>query len=223
MGRVIKRKAPAKIGGNIGHADLDAGLREWWDALLKSPVLQCDDQLLALGPPALRRLLDCLDGKHSLDIGQTETQWRDYGDWRTVGVAVFAKADVGDVLDAVTARGWSDLRIARCVGRVPDPRVLPYLLVRLASKEPLDRAAAVNDLAVQRDPRATDALIRALKDRSSFVRYLAIERLGEAGDPRAIEPLRLLVKRSTRSPGLVRGAEGAIAKIEAQRGRDTTA
>jgi hypothetical protein len=199
--------------GEQASSEIDGGLRHWWDALLKSPTYQCDAELLALGPPALKRLLDCIEGKANLEIQQTYMQFRDWGDWRTLGVAAFAKANLGGVLDAVTARGWSDPLIAGYVGRVPDPRVLPYLVARLASKEPLDRAAAVNDLAVQRDPRATDALVRALRDRSSFVRVLAIERLGDLGDPRAIEPLQALVKRSARSPHVARCAKAAIARI----------
>jgi len=128
---------------------LDDGLRRWWASLQRSPVYACDGELLALGGPALQRLLDCIDGKAVLDVDQTYTQARDWGDWRILGVGVFAKADLARVLDAVQARGWSDVKIAACVGRVPDPRVVPYLLARLAEKEPLDRAAAVNDLAVQ--------------------------------------------------------------------------
>jgi HEAT repeat protein len=197
--------------------DIDDGLRRWWNALITSPVYQSDDLLLALGRPALDRLLHCIERKATLDLQQTEAQWRDWGDWRTLGVAVFAKADLGSVLDAMTARGWSDLLIAGCIGRVPDPRVVPYLLTKLASKEPRDRAAAVNDLAIQREPRATDALIRALRARSSDVRYLAVERLGELGDPGAVEPLRAFAKRSVRSPGLVRSAEAAIARIRRKR------
>jgi len=201
---------------------LDDGLRRWWASLQRSPVYACDGELLALGGPALQRLLDCIDGKAVLDVDQTYTQARDWGDWRILGVGVFAKADLARVLDAVQARGWSDVKIAACVGRVPDPRVVPYLLARLAEKEPLDRAAAVNDLAVQRDPRVIEALIGALRDRSSFVRYLAIERLGEVGDPLAIEPLQAVMKRSTRSPGVARSVRAAIARIRgtARGGRD---
>lgn len=198
---------------------IDDGLRRWWEALLKSPVYQCNDQLLALGRPALERILDCIDGTAPLDLHQTETQWRDWGDWRTLGVTVFAKSDLGVVLDAVTVRGWSDDRLAYYVGSVPDPRVLPYLLVRVASKEPLDRVAAVNDLAGHRDPRAVDALIAALRDRSSDVRSGAAESLGVLRDPRAVEPLQALVKRNARSPDVLRHAQAAISKIGRRRRR----
>jgi hypothetical protein len=189
-------------------------LVSWWDALRTSPVYQCDDELLALGHPALERILDCIEGKALLDLHQTYTEFKDWGDWPTLGVRVFAKADVGGVLDTLVARGWGDDRIAYFVGSVHDPRVLPYLLARVASKEPLDRAAAVRDLAAHRDPRAVDVLIRALRDRSPDVRSRAAETLGELGDPRAVVPLQALVGRNARSPGLVRSAEAAIAKIQ---------
>ena len=208
-----KKPGSKKAKGAQASRDLDLRLRSWWDALRKSPVYQCDDELLALGHPALELILDCIDGKAPLDLHQTDTEFRDWGDWRTLGVTVFAKADLGGVLDALVARRWKDDRIAYFVGSVRDPRVLPYLLARVVSKEPLDRAATVRDLAGHRDPRAVDALIRALRDRSPDVRSCAAESLGALGDPRAVEPLQALVKRSARSPGLVRSAEAALAKL----------
>lgn len=208
-----KKSGSKKAKGEQAARALDVGLRRWWDALRKSPVYQCDDELLALGHPALESILDCIDGKAPLDLHQTYTELRDWGDWPTLGVKVFAKADLGGVLHALVARGWGDDRIAYFVGSVHDPRVLPYLLARVASKEPLDRVAAVGDLAGHRDPKAVDALIGALRDRSPDVRTRAAESLGELGDPRAVEPLEALVKRNARSPGLVRSAEDAIAKI----------
>jgi len=176
-----------------------------------------DDQLRALGRPALERLLDSFDGKVDLWMGQSEMDGREYQDACEAGIAAFASANMGVVLRAFAARGWSDLRIALSgAGRVSHPRIVPYLLALCSSKEPLHRVAAVNYLAVQRDPRALDALVAALRDRSSFVRFCAIERLGEVGDERAIEPLRLLAKRSARSH-LAGCAEEAVEKIRRRR------
>jgi hypothetical protein len=178
---------------------------------------QCDDDLLALGRPALERILDCIEGKAPLDLHQTYMEWRDWGDWPTLAVKVFAKSDLGATVDALVARGWPDERIAYYVGSVQDPRVLPYLLARLASKEPLDRIATVTDLAGHRGPTAVEALIGALHDRSPDVRAGAAESLGKLGDARAIEPLQALLKRNARSPYVVRCAEAAIAKLQRKR------
>jgi hypothetical protein len=82
-------------------------LRRWWEALLKSSVYQCDDELLALGRPAVEHILDCIEGKAPLDLHQTYMEFRDWGDWPTLGVKVFAKADLGTTLDALVARGWT--------------------------------------------------------------------------------------------------------------------
>jgi len=94
------------------------------------------------------------------------------------------------VLARVKARGWDAWRIGWCLGAVPDPRFLPYVIARLGNSSHLERVAAVNDLALHPDPRATEALLRALKDRVRFVRFCAVEALGAAGDPRAIDPLK---------------------------------
>lgn len=214
-GASLLRPPVAEI--DVVSPDIDDGLRRWWRALLASPVYQRDDELLALGRPGLERILDCIEGKAVIDMHQTYMEFRDWGDWPTLGVKVFASADLGATLDALVGRGWSDERIAHYVGSVRDPRVLPYLLARLASKEPLDRAAVVNELAGHRDPRAVDALIGALRDRSPDVRGGAAESLGGLGDPRAVEPLLALVKRSGRSPYVVRCAEAAIAKLRRKR------
>ena len=132
------------------------GLRRWWEALLKSPVYQCDDELLALGRPALERILDCIEGKAVIDMHQTHMQWRDWGDWPSLGVKVFANADLGATLDALVARGWTDERIAYYVGSLRNPKVLPYLLARVASKEALGRATAVrNSPAIETQGRST--------------------------------------------------------------------
>jgi HEAT repeat protein len=198
-------------------AGIDDGLRGWWEALLKSPAYQCDEQLLALGRPALERVLDCIEGKANIGIQQTFMEWRDWGNWPWLAVKVFANADLGATLDALVARGWTDERMAYYVGSVRDPRVLPYLVARLASKEPIDRAAAVRDLAGHRDPRAVDALISVLRDRSPDVRAHAAESLGVLGDRRAIEPLQDLVKRNARSPVVLRYAEAAIVRLQRKR------
>jgi len=182
---------------------------------------ESESQLQAMGRPALGRLLDSLEGKVNLWTGKTEMDGREYEDARQAAVAALAKANMAAVLRAFKTRGWSDISIALSgIGRVPDRRVVPYLLAAYESKEPTHRLSAVNYLAGQRDARATDALIRALRDRSSDVRRAAIDGLGEVGDARAIEPLRSLSERSARSPWVVQSAEAAIERL--RRKKDVT-
>jgi hypothetical protein len=191
--------------------ELDTRLR----ALLNDwHYFRSEAELVALGQPALERLLDSLEGKVNLWTGQSEMDGREYEDARQAGVAAFAKPNMASVLRAFKARGWSNLQIALSgFGRVPDPRVVPYLLAAYESKEATHRLSAVNALAGQRDDRATDALIRALSDRSSDVQRAAINGLGELGDARAIESLRLVAKRGARSQSLTQCVKAAIAKI----------
>jgi hypothetical protein len=176
--------------------------------------------IVSLGEAGLQRLLDSLEGQLDLWTGRGELEGREYDDARHAALGAFAQADLGAVLRAIQARGWDDVRVALSgVGRVPDARVVPYLLRACASKEPLHRLAAMSGLAVQRDESATSALIDALRDRSSNVRSAAVDALGQAGDPRAIEPLELFAKRSARAPWLARSAKNAIRRIRSVAGR----
>jgi hypothetical protein len=203
--------------------DIDRRIQLWWAAVKKGPesyfTQKWDAELLALGPAALERTLDCIEGKAKLDIPrQGYLEIRDLGNWEDIAVVAFARADVGGVLRAVKGRRWDDLRIALYLGSVPAPEILPYVLTLAANKEPETRRTAINDLALHRDPRATDALIAALRDRSSSVRFSAIERLGDLGDPRAIEPLRSFAiesQASVRHAYLGESAKAAIKKIQA--------
>ena len=198
---------PRRLDARDVDEELRALLNHWtyWES---------EAQLQAMGRPALERLLDSLEGKVNLWTGRSEMDGREYEDARQAGLAAFAKTNMASVLRAFKARGWSDLQIALSgIGRVPDPRVVPYLLAAYESKEATHRLSAVNILAGQRDDRATDALIRALSDRSSDVRRAAIDGLGEVGDARAIEPLRLVTKGGAHSQPLAPCVEAAIAKI----------
>jgi HEAT repeat protein len=211
--------------------NVDEGIRRWWAAVKQGPesyfTQRWDAQLLALGPEALERTLDCIDGKAKVDIArQGYMEHRDLGDWEEVAVIACARADVGRVLGLVKARGWEDLKIAHYLGGVPAPPLLPYLLAAMASKHELQRLAAVNHLGAYRDPRATAALIRALKDRASLVRFCAIERLGDAGDQNAIEPLHRFAREASLSKrffSLAACAKAAVRKIRtAARGSSQT-
>ncbi len=202
-----KKRSTRTLEGPELDERLRALLNHWtyWES---------ERELQAMGPPALERLLDSLEGKVNLWTGRTEMDGREYEDARQAGVAAFAKMNMAAVLRAFKARGWTDVQVALSgIGRVPDRRVMPYLLAAYESREATHRLSAVNYFAGQRDERATDALIRALSDRSADVRRAAVDGLGEVGDARAIEPLRLLSKRSTRSPGLPQCIEAAITKI----------
>jgi HEAT repeat protein len=204
-------------------SNVDDGIRRWWAAVKAGPesyfTQRWDAQLLALGPEALDRTLECIDAQAKLDIArQDHMEHRDLGDWEDVAVVAFARADVGHVLSRVVARGWDDLKIAHYLGGVPAPALLPCLLASMASKDEHRRVAAVNHLGAYRDPMATDALLGALKDRTSFVRFCAIERLGEAGDPKAIKPLQLFAREaalSRRFAYLAACAKDAVKKIRA--------
>jgi hypothetical protein len=210
-----KRRAEPRIQRRPVESPLDAALKRWWTGY-GFPTDRSDRELLALGEGALERLLDCADGNAQVDVEQDHMNYRDYGDWRAAGLCAFAKADPAGVLVRARARGWDARRIAWCLGAVPDPRFLPYVLAELQSPSSLERVAAVNHLALHRDPRATEALLGALKDRSSFVRFCALEALGHAGDPRAVDPLRRFAKEivaSKRDVHLADAARDAIKRI----------
>jgi hypothetical protein len=209
LGRVTARvrSRTRRLDGRELDTRLRALLNHWtyWES---------EPQLQALGRPALQRLLDSLEGKVNLWAGKTEMDGREYEDACQAAVAACAKVNMASVLRAFKARGWGDLQIALSgIGRVPDPRVVPYLLAAYESKEATHRLSALNYLAGQRDDRATDALVRALGDRSSDVRRAAIDGLGEVGDARAIEPLRLVAKGGARTQPLAQHVKAAIAKI----------
>jgi HEAT repeat protein len=203
--------------------NVDEGIRQWWAAVKAGPesyfTQQWDARLLALGPEALERTLDSIDGKAKLDIArQGDMEHRDLGDWEDVAMIAFARADVGRVLTLVKTRGWDDFKIAHNLGAVPVPALLPYLMASMASKDEQQRVAAVNHLGTHRDPRATGALLDALEDRTSFVRFCAIERLGDAGDQNAIKPLQEFAREAALSKRffyLAACAKGAVRKIRA--------
>ncbi len=169
-------------------------------------------ELLALGRPALDRLLDAKVG----ELFPTEMEWRDYGVQREHAIAAFAKADIDGVLTAMKKRKWTDAAIASSgIALVQDARLVPILVSLYADREPLSRKAAVEYLGNQRDPLATAAVIRALRDRSSDVRLAAIRALGNMGDLDAIEPLTQLAERN-RSPLIEPEVKAACRKIRAR-------
>ncbi len=179
-------------------------------------------ELLSLGEPALRRVLDAKDGKGTLQRAGAEP--RDYEDALHQVILAWGKHALDTVLDEQRRRGWSDERIVLSgLGGVPDPRIVELLLALCASKLPLDRQVAVGYLGAQRDPRATQALIRALRDRSESVRLAALQSLGESGDPTSLDALTAFAARAVGKPWLAREARAAIAKVRkegraAQRG-----
>ena len=181
------------------------------DVLAKWDYVRSPGEVVALGPAALRRLLDAKEGKGSL--WSTGVDPRDYMEAEGAAITAFARNDLDGVLTEMRKRGWNGCRIAQSgVGNVSDPRVASALLELYASKSPLDRANAVGQLGMQRDPRATETLVRALSDRSSDVQYTAVRSLGEAGNPSAIEPLKDFAKRTTKD-WMAAEARSAIAKI----------
>jgi Immunity protein 74/HEAT repeats len=175
-------------------------------------------ELVAMGEPALERILDASDGHGSLD--EPGANGRQYEDGRQAAVAAFAAQDMDRVLAAMKARKWDDFTVAISgIARVPDPRVVPFLKGAYASsKDAFARQRLVTLLGMQRGPEAVDALVAALSDRSPDVRIAAIESLGEVGDLLAILPLEALAKRSARSAYQVKRIEETVEKIRKLQG-----
>jgi HEAT repeat protein len=173
-----------------------------------------DTELVAMGKPALERILDATDGHGSLD--EPGVDWRSYEDARQAAVAAFAAADMDVVLAAMKRRNWDDVTVALSgVARIPDERVVATLKRAYQNREAFTRQRIVTLLGLQRGTAAVDALVAALSDRSSDVRLAAIEAIGETRDPRAIAPLEALARRSGRSPFQARRIQEVVAKIRA--------
>jgi hypothetical protein len=195
-----KKKNPA--------VPLDDALRSLLHAYAPDPAA-----LLALGKPALDRLLDAPDGVFFPDF----MDWRDWGTNRRLAVAAFAKEDMGGVLAAMRKRKWDDAQVVHAgVGLVRDVRVVPFLVRAASAGEPLTRKDAVDYLALQEHPSATECVLGALTDRSSDVRLAAIRALGIIGDAQAIEPLRDMAERTT-SKFIKDEVHAAIASIESSK------
>jgi HEAT repeat protein len=166
----VKDEMPVK------NAPIDARLRE---LLAKWSYETSPAIVVAMGTPALERLLDSLEGKVGLYLpNATELEGREYENARSAAVAAFAKSDLSALLDSIERRKWPAASVAYSVAAtVVDSRIVPYLIAAYASKDPADRLRAVNALAIQNDARATATLTTALKDRSSAVREVAAKAL----------------------------------------------
>ncbi len=173
-------------------------------------------ELLALGEPGLRRVLDAKEGKGTLQRPGADA--RDYEDALHQVILALGKHALGAVLDEMRRRGWSDERMVLSgLGGVADPRIVEMLATLYASKVPLDRQMAVAHLGAQRDSRATEVLVRALRDRSESVRLAAVKSLGETGDASGIEALTAFAKRAAGKPWIAAEARSAIAKLRKSR------
>jgi hypothetical protein len=155
---------------------IDARLRE---VLGKWNYETSPAEIVAMGAPALERLLDSLEGLVGLYMpSATELEGREYENARYAAVAAFARSDLHAVLDSIDRRKWPAVRVASCgITTAVDSRIVPYLIAAYASKEPADRLSAVNALAIQHDVRGAATLTAALKDRSSSVREAAAKAL----------------------------------------------
>jgi hypothetical protein len=111
------KRRPRRLHGRELDEQLSALLNHW-------TYWKSEAELQAMGPPALERLLDSLEGKVDLWTGRTEMDGREYDGARQAGVAAFAKVNMAAVLRAFKARGWSSLQVALSgIGRVPDRRM----------------------------------------------------------------------------------------------------
>ena len=173
-------------------------------------------ELLALGAPALRRVLDAKEGKGTLQRQGADP--RDYEDAMRQVILVLGKHALDAVLEEMRRRGWSnDRMVLSGLGCVADARIVEMLAGLYASKVPLDRQMAIEHMGAQRDPRATQTLIRALHDRSESVRLAAVKSLGETGDPNGIDALTAFAKRSAGKPWIATEARSVIAKLRRSR------
>jgi hypothetical protein len=145
-------------------------------------------EVLALGEPALQRLLD----GEQLPGGDADP--RDFEDARQAAIAAFAAHDLTSLLAELHRRKWSALRIVLSgAARVADERIVELLVEVASLKDAFDRQRAVQHLGAQKGPRAIEALRRALTDRSSSVRSAAVEalqKLAKSGDAAARRALR---------------------------------
>ncbi len=169
-------------------------------------------ELLALGEPALRRVLDAKEGKGTLQREGSDP--RDYEDAMHQVILALGKHALDPVLEEMRLRGWSnDRMVLSGLGGVTDPRIVDMLIELYSSKVPLDRQMAIGYMGAQRDPRAVKTLIRALDDRSESVRLAAIKSLGETGDPKGIGALSDFAIRSAGKPWIAAEARSTIAKL----------
>lgn len=88
---------------------------------------------------------------------------------------------------------------ATALGRLGDPRAVPYLVELAADPEPMVRMGVFRALGRLHASDAQDVLLHGLTDPEPVVRMAAAETLGRLGDP-TVTPSLLAVLSSTRTP-----------------------
>jgi HEAT repeat protein len=78
---------------------------------------------------------------------------------------------------------------ATALGRLGDPRAIPYLVKRADDPEPMVRIGVLVALGRLHASEAQEVLIAGLTDPSSVVRMAAVEALGRLGDPAVLPRL----------------------------------
>lgn len=179
------------------------------------------DELAALGEPAVRRLLEVIDGTASLAFPEG-TYPQDLMDGLTGGLVASARGCVQVLVDAIAerpARGRST-SVLWALGALADPLAVPVLLDALRDRSWSARWAAAHGLGACGDAEVTPALAKAVSDRDSSVRGAAVGALARVGDLRAREALEraIVASQNAGSPGIVNGARAALAAIEARAG-----
>lgn len=104
------------------------------------------------------------------------------------------------LLDMLTAaESETRANAAWALGFVAEEITADPLLAALSDTDAGVRSDAAGSLAsFGSDPRVIEALLRALSDSNEQVRISAASSLGYLGDPRAIEPLKALLKITSR-------------------------
>src|SRR5262245_49990438 len=118
---------------------------------------------------------------------------------RVAEIGAIAKlADPTDTsaFDRALREGPEETRwpVARGLGRINDPAVIPLLLdVLTSAPQSYLRSEAAEALGKTKDPAAVAPLVAALQDPGFWVGQRAALALGELGDPGAVAPLCALL------------------------------
>jgi hypothetical protein len=205
----------------------------WIEQLSTENFAWAHEKLVSFGQAALQRLLEIMDGKATIPLGESPKET--LSNWDEVLV------DLGQrypdlFLEAVQkGNRLNNSSIVWALGALDDERAIDALGKALAAENEDARWIAAHQLrergwggtdrigvylGLQRpaaDKRVVESLVRAVQDPSELVRSEASDALCEFGDSRALEPLRTLLADPVVAgdPVLSERMSNAIQRIEA--------